>query len=199
VSAVIYLEGGGQSKSQHLRCQEGFHKLLHGMGLGGRKPRLVACGGRGQAFDRFRTAMRQHRDGYTGLWIDSEEPMRDFEQAWGHLKDSDNWEKPGDATDEQVLLMVTCMEAWIVADRPTLKLFYGSAFQEKSLPPLHDLEARPRREVQVALERATASCPGPYRKGDHSFMLLGRLNPQALRQLASFRRVERILLGTMVG
>src|SRR3989442_13968594 len=56
VSAYLYVEGGGtgaDSKYSRIRCQEGFHKVLERMGFARRKPRLVACGGRGGAYDRF--------------------------------------------------------------------------------------------------------------------------------------------------
>ena len=52
----IYLEGGGDSTQLTIRCREGFRKLLVKCGFAGRMPRLVACGGRGTAFDRFMTA-----------------------------------------------------------------------------------------------------------------------------------------------
>ena len=35
VSASIYLEGGGDSKELHIRCREGFRKLLENCGFQG--------------------------------------------------------------------------------------------------------------------------------------------------------------------
>ena len=51
VSSTIYLEGGGDSRDLLIRCQKGFRKLLERCGYAGRMPKLVACGGRGAAFD----------------------------------------------------------------------------------------------------------------------------------------------------
>jgi hypothetical protein len=53
VSAIIFLEGGGDSKDLHVRCREGFRKLLEKCGFKGRMPRTVACGGRSAVFDDF--------------------------------------------------------------------------------------------------------------------------------------------------
>ena len=55
MSAYIYLEGGASgagSKYLNTRCQEAFHKLLDQMGFTGRKPRLVACGGREAVYEK---------------------------------------------------------------------------------------------------------------------------------------------------
>ena len=50
-------------------------------------PKLVACGGRDAAFDRFQTALETALAGeYVALLIDSEDPMADIEAAWAHLK-----------------------------------------------------------------------------------------------------------------
>ena len=51
--STIYLEGGGDSNQLKIRCREGFCKLLEKCGFARRMPKLVACGGRDAAFDRF--------------------------------------------------------------------------------------------------------------------------------------------------
>ncbi|MCF7961591.1 MAG: hypothetical protein K9M08_12700 [Pirellula sp.] len=74
--AIIYLEGGGSgpnSKILDIRCERAFHKLLDRMGFTGRKPRLVACGGRDAVYKAFYTALRSTLNGYVAMWIDSEE------------------------------------------------------------------------------------------------------------------------------
>ena len=193
MSAVIYLEGGGATSALHARCQEGFHKLLDHMGFAGRKPRLVACGGREQAFDRFKTALKLAQYDYIGLWIDSEDPVSATDEAWGYLAKRDRWARPEVASNDQVLFMVTCMETWIAADPATLEMHYGKEFHKATLPPLQNLESCSREDVQDRLERATGSCRNAYRKGKRSFVVLGLLSPDALRVLPSFRRVEGIL------
>jgi hypothetical protein len=195
VSSTIYLEGGGDARDLQIRCREGFRKLLERCGYAGRLPKLVACGGRGATFDAFKTALASARKGdFVALWIDSEDPVADIEAPWEHLRKRDGWEKPKGATDEQVLLMTTCMETWIVADRVTLAEHYGAKLQKSALPKLHNLEGKDRNTIQDALTGATRRCSNAYTKGKRSFEVLGKLDPAVLRaHVPSFARVCRIL------
>lgn len=200
MSATLFLEGGGtgpDSKGLQSRCREGYRMLLEKCDFRGRMPRLVACGGRGNAFDDFKTAHRNKAPGdYVAMLIDSEDPLADLEATWEHLRPrpGDNWERPQAATDDQVLLMTTCMETWIVADREALRKHYGSRLQNSALPPLTDLEARGRHDVQDKLAHATRNCANAYTKGKRSFQVLAKLTPAVLEEhLPSFVRTRRIL------
>jgi len=200
VNACIYLEGGAKgrdSKFLTIACQQAFHKLLEKMGFTGRKPKLVACGGRGAVFERFCTAHKARTCDYVAMWIDSEEPMANIGDAWKHLANVTTvpkWEQPGDATGDQVLFMTTCMETWIVADHETLGEHYGNELQNSALPSLSHLEHRSRDDVQDKLSWATRNCRNAYAKGQRSYLILGKLDPEALKQhLPSFGRVQRIL------
>jgi hypothetical protein len=195
VNATIYLEGGGDSKELHARCREGFRRLLESCGFAGRMPRLVACGGRGEAYEDFKAAHQEAGPvAYVALLVDSEEPVANLEETWAHLHRRDGWQMPKDAEDWQVLFMTTCMETWIVADRPALAAHYGQALQTSALPPVEHLEQRARDDVQERLVRATKSCSNAYTKGKRSFAILGRLHPATLdAHLPSFARAWRIL------
>jgi hypothetical protein len=195
VSATIFLEGGGDSRELRIRCREGFRKLLERCGYAGRMLRLVACGGRASAFDDFKTALASARKGdFVALWIDSEDPVVDLEATWAHLGGRDGWTKPDGAVDEQVLLMTTCMETWIIADRQALVEHYGADLQISALPHPHDLEGRSRDAILKALTHSTRNCSNAYTKGKRPFEVLAQLDPVALRQhLPSFARVCRIL------
>jgi len=200
VSAHLYIEGGGDSKEEKSRCREAFSTLLKKQGFSGRLPRLTACGGRYSAYDDFKTAHATAQSGhFVALLIDSEDPAAMPEvprqqQTWEHLWQRDGWERPAGAADEQVLLMTTCMETWIAADRATLRAHYGTALNENQLPAPTNLESRHRHEVQERLVRATAATSKPYRKGKRSFDLLAKLNPKALAPLLpSFVRAMAIL------
>ena len=195
VSARIYLEGGGDSKDGQSRCREGFRKLLEKCGLNRRMPRLVASGSRESAFDAFNKAHSvSPRTEYVALMIDSEDPVSNVEETWSHLRMRDKWSRPQGAHDDQVLLMTTCMETWIVADRQTLKEHFGQSLQLSALPALVNLEDRSRGDVQSSLESATRRSSGPYTKGPKSFEVLGKLDPDTLATLLpSFNRVRKIL------
>jgi Domain of unknown function (DUF4276) len=193
--STIYLEGGGDSAQLKIRCREGFRKLLAKCGFDRRMPRLVACGGRGAAFDDFLTAHGTAIAGeYVAILIDSEDPMTDINAAWVHLKARDGWEKPSGTSDAQVLLMTTCMETWIIVDRAALARHYGPRLQTSALPPLVNVESRTRDDVMSRLANATRRCSNAYAKGKRSFEVLGGLDPEALKlHLPSFARMLRIL------
>lgn len=193
MNRLIFLEGGSGPRDR--KCAEGFHKLLKSCGFARRMPRLIPCGGRGIAFDDFKTALANKRDDdFVALWIDSEDPVKDIEATWEHLKARDGWDRPEGATNEQVLLMTTCMETLIVADRETLAEHYGAKLQKSALPALKDLEGRSRHAIQEALAHATRKCSNAYTKGKRSFEILGKLDPETLgKHLPSFVRVRRIL------
>ena len=200
MNAYIYLEGGASganSKELSIRCQQAFHTLLDQMGFKGRKPRLVACGGRSAVYDRFCTALKVCGTGYIAMWIDSEEPILNPEATWQYLNQVTTvpkWNRPPEAEDEQVLFMTTCMETWIVADRASLRKHFKNELNENPLPAMLNLESRSRGDVQDALERATKDCKNAYAKGRRSFDILEKLDPAVLKQhLPSFARVDRIL------
>ena len=192
---VIYLEGGGDSKELHTRCREGFRKLLEKCGYKGNMPRLIACGGRGAAFEDFRSAHGSRgADDFVAMIIDSEDPLTDLKATWDHLTVRDGWEKPQGAVDKQVLFMTTCMETWIIADHDSLSSHYGSRLQVSALPALTILETRNRHDIQNALVRATRDCKNAYQKGKRSFDILSKLMPDILKlHLPSFRRNLEIL------
>lgn len=195
--AVIYVEGGGNDSSTLASCREGFRKLLEKSGLEGRMPKIVAKGDRQSAYRAFCLAHKTREADFVALLVDSEEPIDDGEKPWEHLaaRPNDAMRRPVGATDEQALVIATCMETWIAADRETLAQSYPKGcFKEKSLPASNLLEGQDRRAIFGALVDATRDCPRRYEKGKPSFDLLGKIEPNRLREhLPSFRRVERIL------
>jgi len=193
VSVYLYVEGGGDSHEEHIRCREGFRKLLEAAGFEGRMPRIVSGGARHTAFNRFKTALRD-ADKFAILLVDSEEPVK--QTPWAHLWTVNGWERPPSATDKQAQLMVTCMETWLMADRAALHDFFGANLNEGMLLSLNDLEERSRHQAQEALAQATRSCgrERQYQKGKRSFQILAKLNPAVLRQhLPHFQRLITML------
>jgi len=195
VKVSIYVEGGGDSKELHVRCREGFRKLIEKAGFRGRMPGIVACGGRQHAFDMFRTAIGKGQGFHPILLVDSEDPVNpqnehsDGSAAWNHLQSRDGWTRPRGTDDDQAQMMVTCMETWIISDREALRKVFGARLQISALLPVDDLEQRSRSDVQLALENATRNCGAnkAYRKGRRSFQVLAELNPGTLRDLLHFK------------
>ena len=121
------------------------------------------------------------------MLVDSEDPVTES-SPWAHLKIRDGWDQPADTTDAQAQLMTTCMETWISADIETLKSFFGQHLNVGKLLSLTKLEQRPRDQVQAALTSATSACGRDrlYKKGDLSFRVLAKVNPNVLMQHATY-------------
>ena len=190
MSVKVYVEGGGRAELNE-QCRLGFQKLLIKAGFGGRLPRVVSCGSRERAFRSFSNAL--HESGRSGeypiLLVDSEDIVADANLpganpsgAWTHLSRSDGWERPAGVEDDQAQLMVTTMETWLLADRQRF-IAYFPGINRNALPADSDLESRSKQDVADALGNATqSSSKGPYHKGNHSFDLLGEVNPAELRR-----------------
>jgi hypothetical protein len=190
----IYVEGGGDSKQLKIECRKGFSKLIEKAGFAGRMPTIVACGGRSATRDKFLTALKSKQD-LSIMLVDSEDPVTEA-SPWDHLRFRDKWERPSGVIDEQVQLMITSMESWLVADRSALEEEFGRCLQVTALPSLSNLEARGRQEVLQALENATRQCGhrNSYSKGARSFKILARLDPAVMKKhLPSFVRFIEVL------
>jgi hypothetical protein len=181
------VEGGGDSAALRTACRQGFTQFITGAGIA-RKPRVVACGSRKDAYDSYCTAIANGDDAV--LLVDSEAPVvaeyqqgQDSEwQPWQHLKHrpGDGWEKPEDATDTDCHLMVQCMESWLIADPVALKAFFGQGFRENQLPATAgSVEQIAKAQLYSGLANATKHCKtkAQYGKGEHSFKLLGKIDP----------------------
>ena len=142
-------------------------------------PRVIACGSREEAFDKFRSALSAASDNdFVVLLVDSEGPVAEGAGPWLHLKNRDNWDKPAGAMDENAHLMVQCMEAWFLADRDALASYFGKGFKEGSLPPQVEVESVSKSDIEAGLKMATRDCKKRrYDKGSHSFGILAELDP----------------------
>ncbi len=190
----IYVEGGGDSKELKTRCREAITKLLEKSDFIGRPPRIVACGSRNEAFDDFKTAYGKGKLVYVALLVDSEDPVKAIKQTWEHLNIRDKWTCPADAADDQVFLMTTCMETWIIADRAALNQHYKNCLQISALPSTTNIERKARHSVQDSLTNATQKCTNAYAKNKRSFEALANVNPDELtKHCPSFTRMIRIL------
>ena len=172
----IYVEGGGDGRNLRTRCRRGFSAFLEKATLAGHMPRIVASGGRRAAFDDFCAALNaSDQEEFVVLLVDSEGPVPQGPGPWHHLRARDGWDQPAEATDENVHLMVQCMENWFLADRDTLAAYFGKGFNPNALPGHRDIEEVAKTDVLDGLRNATRQCQsGRYDKGRHSFAILER-------------------------
>jgi hypothetical protein len=181
VEMRLYVEGGGESKLLRTACRRGFSEFLSKAGLKNRMPRIVACGGRDQAYRDFCAALKQGANAVM-LLVDSEDAVT-YSSPWAHLaqRPGDKWAAPWDSTDDDCHLMVQCMESWLLTDQETLSAYFGQGFNAKPLPsPGSDIESQSKSSVYQSLARATRDCKtkAAYAKGEHSFELLASIDPE---------------------
>jgi len=199
VATKLYVEGGGDSNALKTRCREGFTAFLEKAGLKGRMPRIVACGTRGKAYDHFCTALRQRGSGeFVVLLVDSEEPVPAGSGPWEFLlsRKDDRWSRPAAAADDDVHLMVQCMEAWFLADTDALARYYGQGFTTTALPGNPGVEQIPKDDVLQGLRNATRHTQkGEYDKGEPSFLILAVIDPSKVTEASphALRFIEHLL------
>lgn len=185
----VYVEGGGDSELLKRQCRAGFREFFKKAGLKGCMPKVIPCGSREKTYDRFCTAIKAAKDdSFIVLLVDSEAVVAVGDSPWEHLKKSDKWTQPPAAADNSAQLMVQCMEAWFVADRQSLGVYFGEDFKAAALPA-RDVEAIAKDDLLRTLKQASSSCSkGAYRKGRHSFELLECLDPSKVMESSPHAR-----------
>ncbi len=155
MTVKIYVEGGGaHNKALETECRRGFSAFFEKAGLRGRMPGVVRCGGRQQAYERFRTAhgRPKREDELPILLVDSETAVVE-RSSWDHVRrrPGDGWERPQGASEDQIHLMVQAMEAWFHADRAALQAYYGQGLRAAALSQRPDIESIPKAELFAGL------------------------------------------------
>ena len=88
--------------------------------------------------------------------------------------------------------MVQLMESWFLADRSSLREYYGSDLHENSLPRNREVERVPKADVLDGLKRATRNTgKGAYHKGARAPRILEKLDPNRVR--AAARHCDRLI------
>lgn len=187
----LFVEGGGSASALKSECREGFKTFITKAGIE-KRPRIVACGSRSEAYNDFCTAITNNEEAF--LLVDSEEAVSANCQEgedktkwlpWKHLgsRVGDLWVKPAGSDDIDCHLMVQIMETWFLADRAALIRFFSSGFKEGKLPASgRAVEAIAKSEIYRSLKDASADCKtkAPYGKGPHSFKILASLDPEVV-------------------
>ena len=171
-------------------CRQAFREFFRKAGLAGRMPRVVACGGRHNAYEDFCHAWEGAPEDRPFLLVDSEGPVA-YSDPWSHLQRRDGWDRPRSAPDGSAHLMVQCMESWFYADKDSLADFFGRGFNRNALSGA-DIEDIPQQDVVNDLRSATrGSHKGTYDKSSHSFAILRGLD--ANKVCAASPHAERLI------
>lgn len=83
--------------------------------------------------------------------------------------------------------MVQCMESWFFADKESIAEFFGQNFNRNALRQNPNIETITKDDLFRDLKSATCNTQkGEYRKGNHSFELLARIDPQKVLEASPY-------------
>ena len=188
----IYFEGGGP-KDADAKFRQAFAAFLAEFRniLQERSGalRVICCGTRRLAYDKFCNALRQKQpDTLPLLLVDSESEVKIFGECWKHLKErrGDGWNRPEGAEKWHCHLMAQAMEAWFFADIDALAKFYTDArFSRSALPKTQNVEEIPKSQHLRTLEAATKDTgKGRYHKIRHGPKIIETLDSAKVRRRA---------------
>ena len=181
---AIYMEGGGDSRDAKAAIRQGMDALLHPLKAAARAKalhwKLVPCGGRNEAFRRFRDAVGNGDNAIVVLLVDAEGPVSGAPHL--HLQSRDGWET-GFTDEDTIHLMVQTMETWMVADPDALSRYYGQNFNGNVLPRTTNLEEVAKVDVARVLNQSTGrTTKGHYHKIRHASELLKLIDVGRVKQ-----------------
>ena len=150
----IYIEGGGGILNSQLR--KAFVSLMKRYGIRTDLFNVVASGSRTKIYKDF---SKIFQNSLSIVLLDSEKeiPYNKKKCKWDFLCKNENWNKPKNATEDNLFFMAACMESWIVADEDALQEFYGRCFRS-NLPRAKDLSTVTKDDIMNALEKSTKEC-----------------------------------------
>ena len=183
---AVYPEGGGPGPDTREALRLGMDAFPGDLRTRARaremNRKLVACGGRDEAFAAWSSPTADTRYPIRLLLVDSEGPVSGgFADHLANRRE-DRW--PISHTDEErIHLMIQFMETWIAADPSALTDFHGAGFRSEALPSQHLLEGFRKKQIEAALTRATkATGKGRYHKTRHAPALPARIAPHRVRE-----------------
>jgi len=203
---AIYVEGGGDTAQTLDPFRRGMSAFMKSVVDAVRQRhirwRVIPCGRRRAAYDAFVDALSNEPKAFNVLLVDSEDPVAITVAPWEHLKnrEGDKWDKPPGADDERCQMMVTCMEAWFLADPGGLRRHFGGNFDSGKLPPANQAETRTKANINDALKKATSLTPAKeYQKTRDGVKLLEKVDCSEVRKHCKW--CERLFqaLGDAIG
>ena len=170
---TIYYEG-----SPALR--EGFSAFFSG--ISGGKPKVVAGKSFGNTIRAFVFAV-EHSSSINFLLVDADGPNDG--RLLQKVTANPEWKSGLVVSEDQIHFMVHVMESWLLADKDTLKTYYGQEFRPARLPPNPKVEHIPKGDIAKGLRDATRHTnKGPYHKTKHAPAILARIDTAKVREAA---------------
>ena len=184
----IYFEGDAS-------LRPGFRELFKGLGGAKLRLNLIACGADFVA--DFVSGVKRNPNALNILLQDAEGPYSPAvaQETRRRINRYDSGQR---IADDQLHFMVPLMESWFLADRATLRNYYGPGFAENRLPANRQVEEILKEDVINDLANATRdTAKGRYHKTRHAPELLARIDAARVRAAAPigarlFRLLEQL-------
>ncbi len=187
MKVLLCVEGGGEINATSNIFRNNFARFFAKSLPGHDQIKVQACGGRDDTIALFNRAVREKVADVILLLVDSDGLVPDGMSAKEYLrsKTSRLW---ANAKEDQIHLMVQCMEAWFLADREALAEFYGQTVSKSKWLRRTDIERI--EDAEELLKKATKNSGKEYVKS-HGFFLIGMVNPDKVRKVA--KHCDRLL------
>ncbi len=202
----IYMEGGGDTASTLTPFRQGatefFRRALNASHARPIDLKIIACGGRTQAYEHFCDALQNYPDTFNILLVDSEDPIAINVPPWQHLLNriGDGWTCPVGAEDEHCHFMVACMEAWFLADHEAVSHHFGHNFNPKKLQASNLAESRTKDQIKDSLDSAVSGTRArEYKKIRDGAKLLAKIDPAKVREHCQWCARLFTTLGEVIG
>ena len=205
MTAVLYIEGGGDNRRLGAQFREGWTSFFTAAGLRGRMPGVVRGGTRQDTFNRFATDAAGQKPGTIPLLlVDSEDPVAAGHSAWQHLQQQDGWDRPSGAGDDQAFLMVQVMETWFLADHDALRSYFGPLFYRERAQAMAQVGRPVQGDGSRRVGQGHRPMPKPVFQGQDFIRIAGanRSNTRRSRMSAwqgSPEPIEGVLKGASAG
>ncbi len=177
VSVRLIIEGGGAGRDADAELREGMNRFIKTVLPDSKSPKIIAAGSRNDAYNDFCAALKNFKDNYIILLVDSEDAVNADNSVWQHVLQRDTWTQPTGTTNEQAHLMVRSMECWFLADKPALETYFGKSFNVNALPKNANIEEIDRHTAAQAIDNAAkGTAKKGYHKSRDGFKLIGRID-----------------------
>lgn len=181
----LYVEGGpkGADADGARNFRNAFKQHFQQLNQGLKTRDVIAYGSTEQTIKSYAQGVRLYAsECAVALLVDADKTVTATSAA-GHLAQKlDAAKVPADAR-KNILLMVQCMESWLVTDSVALTECFGGKLRAAVLPPNPDIEAISKSDILAELNAAVKPTPAKrYHKVQHGEKILAKLKPGSVSE-----------------